>query len=188
MISIFVNWSRESQPLKSHWIKFYPEIGKNFKAHEIVSLSNTLVSSSFIWDVLKRKLVLIFPIFRFHKFIFTVPGKKKQDTPNPPSPPRWLTSPKQPAGGLSLVPKLPNKYLFWGDPGAFPLVPPRLQHGYKAGEDNSSSQDTKNPCKALYVQSTSFLLCIHWRVQVTLAILWPPFVLQDVHVPILLKL
>lgn len=67
----------------------------------------------------------------------------------------------QPACWLNLVLKLSIKYLFRWDPGAFPLVPPRLQHGYKAGEDDPSSQDTKHSCKALDVQGASFLLCVH---------------------------
>lgn len=80
------------------------------------------------------------------------------------------------------------KYLFGWDAGALPLVPPRLQHGYEAGENNACRQDTENSCKALDVQGTSFLLCVYGGVQVTLAILGPPFVLQDVHVSTLLKL
>lgn len=115
--------------------------------------------------------------------------EETKTTPNPLSPSLWLTSLEaQPTCGLSMALKLSVKYLFWWDPGAFPLVPPRLQHGYKAGEDDPRSQDAKNPCKALYVQGTSFLLRVHWGVQVTLAVLGPPFVLQDVHVTTLLKL
>lgn len=192
MISIFVNRSRESQPLKSHWIKFYCEIWENFKAHYGTWNCQSFEYCSLLFIYLgcpTMELVLVLPIIRYHRFIFTLPGKKKHGPlpalhPLPCDYPPW----KQPACWLNLVPKLPIKYLFWRDPGAFPLVPPRLQHGYKAGEDNSSSQDTKHPCKALYVQGTSFLLCVHWGVQVTLAILWPPFVLQDIHITILLKL
>ena len=59
----------------------FGRISRPITAHEIVSLSNSIVSSSRIWDVLKWKLVSVLPIFTFHKFVFTLHGKKKQRPP-----------------------------------------------------------------------------------------------------------
>lgn len=127
MISIFVNRSRESQPLKSHWIKFYCEIWENFKAHYGTWNCQSFEYCSLFFIYLgcpTMELVLVLPIIRYHRFIFTLPGKKKHGPlpalhPLPCDYPPW----KQPACWLNLVPKLPIKYLFWRDPGAFPLVP-----------------------------------------------------------------
>ena len=171
----------------------YPKIRENFKAHYgswncqsfkcyrfLFMDLGCLKNANWYWSYQFLHFISLFSFFK---------ERRNKSHPQPPSPSLWWPSLEtQPACLLNIVPKLSIKYLFRWNPGAFPLVPPRLQHGYKAGEDNASSQDTKNPCKALYVQGASFLLCVHWGVQVTLPILGPPLVLQNVHVTILLKL
>lgn len=143
-----------------------------------------------IWDVLKMQIGIDLTTLHFIS-LFSFFSRKEETNPTPnhhPLPcddPPWKHSPR---ARPNIVPEAFNQVPLRWNPGAFPLVPPRLQHGYKAGEDNASSQDTKTPAKLFMSRAPSFLLCVHWGVQVTLPILGPPLVLQNVHVTILLKL
>lgn len=67
-------------------------------------------------------------------------------------------------------------------------VPPHLQAGNQAGQQQSGGQDTEDPGKAVQLQGPPVGRGVGVAVEVTAARTWPPLLLQDVQVSFFLQL
>lgn len=79
-------------------------------------------------------------------------------------------------------------YLLGGDSGSLPPWPPAFHHGNEAGQHHSGCQYAEHAGEAVDIQGAATLSCLDWAVQVTGAVLGPPFEFQYIHISILLKL
>lgn len=67
-------------------------------------------------------------------------------------------------------------------------VPPQLQGGHEAGEEQANSQDAEDTGKAVQLEGFAISLGAGVAGEVTAASVWPPLLLEDVQVPCVLEL
>lgn len=89
---------------------------------------------------------------------------------------------------LLLHPFIHLLYLLGGNPGSLPPWPPALHHGDETREHDAGGEDAKNAGEAVDVQGVAVLSLLDRAVEVTGAVLGPPFQFEYIHVPVLLEL
>lgn len=67
-------------------------------------------------------------------------------------------------------------------------IPPGLQAGHQAGQQQASSQDAEHTSKAVQLEGAAIWVSATVASQVTAAGAWPPLLLHDVQVTLLLQL
>lgn len=92
------------------------------------------------------------------------------------------------SSSTSIHPFIHLLYLLGGNPGSLPPWPPALHHGDETREHDAGGEDAENAGEAVDVQSVAILSRLDRAVEVTGAVLGPPFQFQYIHVAVLLEL